>query len=166
MAKEKKKSTFWSDFKAFITKGNVLDMAVGVVVGGAFGKITTSLVNNIIMPPIGVLIGGMNFSELKWVLVEAVAEVPATETTAAIPAVAEVAISYGLFIQTIIDFLLIALCVFAAVRWVRAIERRLENLKKKEEVVEAVVEEPVAPPEPSEEVLLLREIRDSLKKAE
>ena len=166
MAKEKKKSTFWSDFKAFITKGNVLDMAIGVVVGGAFGKITTSLVNNIIMPPIGVLIGGMNFSDLKWVLVEAVAEVPATETTAAIPAVAEVAISYGLFIQTIIDFILIALCVFAAVRWVRALERRLENLKKKEEVVEEAAEEPAAPPEPSEEVLLLREIRDSLKKAE
>ena len=94
MAKEKKKSTFWSDFKAFITKGNVLDMAVGVVVGGAFGKITTSLVNNIIMPPIGVLIGGMNFSELKWVLVEAVAEVPATETTAAIPAVADCNLCY------------------------------------------------------------------------
>ena len=162
MAKEKKKSTFWSDFKAFITKGNVLDMAVGVVVGGAFGKITTSLVNNIIMPPIGVLIGGMNFSDLKVVLVEAV---EATETTAA---VAEIAISYGLFIQTIIDFLLIALCVFAAVRWVRALETKLESLKKKEEVVEeaAEPEAPAAPAEPSEEVLLLREIRDSLKKAE
>lgn len=146
MAEEKKKSTFWNDFKTFITKGNVLDMAVGVIVGGAFGKITTSLVNDIIMPPLGVLIGGVNFSDLKVVLVEAAGET------------AEVAINYGVFIQTILDFLIIALCVFAAVRWVRKLEKKLDDMKKKEPV------KPAEPPKPSEEVLLLREIRDSLKK--
>lgn len=147
---DKKKSTFWSDFKDFVMRGNVVDMAVGVVVGGAFGKITTSLVNDIIMPPIGMLLGNVNFNELKVVLKEAEGEAEA------------IAINYGTFIQTIIDFLLVAICIFAVVRILKKTQAKIEEAKKKEE--EAAPTEPEAPAEPSEEILLLREIRDSLKK--
>ena len=146
-----KKGSFWSDFKAFIAKGNVMDMAVGVVVGGAFGKITTSLVNDIIMPPIGKLIGGVNFSELKIVLSAATEEAEA------------ISINYGAFIQTILDFLIIALAIFAVVRVITKTQKKLEDMKKKEEEAAAAAA-PAEPPKPSEEVLLLREIRDSLKK--
>ena len=93
----------WEKFKKFAFKGNVMDMAIGVIIGGAFGKIVTSLVNDIIMPPIGVLIGGVNFSDLKIVLVEA------TET------VAESSINYGIFIQTILDFFIVALSMFTVI---------------------------------------------------
>ena len=96
----------WTEFKKFAFKGNVVDMAVGVVVGGAFSKIVTSLVNDIIMPPIGALTGGTNFTDLKWVLVEA-------DEAAGI---AEAAINYGSFIQTVVDFFLIALSVFLFVK--------------------------------------------------
>jgi large conductance mechanosensitive channel len=128
-----------SEFKQFAIKGNMVDMAVGIIIGAAFGKIVSSLVNDVIMPPLGLAIGGVDFSDLAVVLQEA------TEEAAA------VSINYGAFIQTIIDFLIVALAIFVAVRVIN-------SMKRKEE------EKPAAPPKPSEEVLLLREIRDSLNK--
>lgn len=122
-----------SAFKKFISRGNVVDMAVGVIIGGAFGKIVTSLVNDIVMPLIGLLIGGLNFSELSITIGEA-------------------KIAYGNFIQTIVDFLIIALCIFTVIRV-------FEKFKKKEE---AKPEEP-APVIKSDEAVLLEEIRDLLK---
>ena len=150
------KSTFFSDFKAFIAKGKIIDLAVGVVIGGAFGKITTSLVNDIIMPPLGMLIGKVKFDELKYVLQkEELNEAGAVVKEA-------VSINYGNFIQTIVDFLLVAFCIFLVLRVMVKGQQKLEALKKKEEEEKAA--EPPKPAEPSEEVLLLREIRDSLKK--
>ncbi len=122
-----------SAFKKFISRGNVVDMAVGVIIGGAFGKIVTSLVNDIVMPLIGLLIGGLNFLELSITIGEA-------------------KIAYGNFIQTIVDFLIISLCIFAVIRL-------FEKFKKKEE---AKPEEP-APVVKSDEAVLLEEIRDLLK---
>ena len=146
MAKEKKKSIEKlknikeldklkkgaSDFKTFISRGNVVDMAVGVIVGGAFGKIVTSLVNDILMPIVGVFLGGLNFTDLSI-------------------KVGDASVAYGNFIQTIIDFLIIALCIFIMVKV-------FESFKKKEEVVPKKEE-----PKKSDEVLLLEEIRDLLK---
>lgn len=130
------------EFKEFAVKGNVVDLAVAVIVGGAFGKITTSLVNDVIMPPIGLLLGGVNFSELAITLKEA------TEEAAA------VTINYGLFLQTVIDFTIIAFVIFMVIKGINATKR------KKEEAPAA----PAAPPEPSNEEKLLAEIRDLLKK--
>lgn len=130
-------------FKEFIAKGNVMDMAVGVIIGGAFGKIVTSLVNDVLMPAIGILVGKVNFNELKYVIT------PGDEAAE----IAEVAIYYGKFIQSIVDFLIIALCIYWMVNAVM-------KLKKKEE--EAPAEE--AAEEPSEDIVLLTEIRDLLKK--
>mgnify|MGYP003302311809 FL=1 len=123
------------DFKKFISRGNVVDMAVGVVVGGAFSKIVTSLVNDVITPAIGVLLGGLDFSELSFGLKDA-------------------QINYGLFLQTIIDFLIIAACIFTVVKI-------FEKFKKKEEPKEEV--KPEEPKKP-DDILLLEEIRDLLKK--
>ena len=144
------------EFKTFALKGNVMDMAVGVIIGGAFGKIVTSLVNDVIMPPIGYLTGGVDFKDLKWVIQEAA---EATETSAA---VAEVALKYGAFLQQVFDFLIIAISVFAMIK----IANKLTSLRKKEE--EAVEEpapapEPEPEPEPTKEEVLLAEIRDLLK---
>ncbi len=125
-----------SEFKKFAIKGNVVDLAVAVIIGAAFGKIVTSLVSDIIMPPIGFLMGGVDFSNLVITLKEATDQAPA------------VVIGYGLFMNTVIDFLIIAFVIFIIVK-------QLERLKKTEAV------KPVAI---SEDVLLLREIRDSLKK--
>ena len=150
------KSTFFKDFKAFIAKGKIIDLAVGVVIGGAFGKITTSLVNDIIMPPLGMLIGKVKFDELKYVLQEEELNEAGEVVKAA------VSINYGNFIQTIVDFLLVAFCIFLVLRVMVKGQQKLEALKKKEEEEKAA--EPPKPAEPSEEVLLLREIRDSLKK--
>ncbi|MBD5277423.1 MAG: large-conductance mechanosensitive channel protein MscL [Bacteroides sp.] len=136
---------FFSDFKEFAMRGNVVDMAVGVVIGGAFGAIVTSLVSQVIMPAVGLLTGGVNFNELKWVLKEATVDAAGTE-------VAEVAIGYGAFIQSILDFLIIAFCIFLLIR-------AIMKLKKKEEVVEAA-EEPAGPTQEQ----LLTEIRDILQK--
>ena len=146
------------EFKEFIAKGNVIDMAVGVIIGGAFGKIVTSLVNDIVMPPIGLAIGGVAFSELKAVIKEAVVENGEVVKEA-------VTINYGNFIQLIIEFLIIALCVFLVLKAIMKAKALAEKAKKKEEEAPAPEPEPEpAPePEPSEEVLLLREIRDSLK---
>lgn len=136
------KSSFIQEFKDFAVKGNAIDMAVGVIIGGAFGKIVSSIVDDIIMPPIGWLIGGIDFKDLK-------IELPAnTATGTGDP----VCIAYGNFLQTCLDFLIVAFCVFLMVRAIMRL-----TYKKEEEA-------PAAPAEPSEEVKLLREIRDSLKK--
>ena len=126
------------EFKSFAMRGNVVDMAVGIIIGGAFGKIVSSFVKDVIMPPIGILIGGVDFSDLAITLKDAVGDVPA------------VVISYGAFIQTLVDFLIIAFAIFMAVK-------AMNSLKKKEE------EKPAAPPAPSKEEVLLTEIRDLLK---
>jgi len=126
------------EFKAFAVKGNVVDMAVGIIVGVAFGKIVSSFVADVIMPPIGVALGGVNFSDLGYVIQAAVGEAPA------------VVIAYGKFIQTVVDFTIIAFAVFVAVKVI-------SSMNKKEE------EAPAAPPKPSNEESLLIEIRDLLK---
>lgn len=140
--------SFLKDFKAFAMKGNIIDMAVGVIVGGAFGKIVSSLVNDIIMPVISIATGGDGLRNLKYVIVEG------HEATAeGVAAVEEVAVNYGMFIQNIVDFLIIALSIFVALRVVM-------KFKKQEEVKEA---EPAPAPEPTKEEVLLTEIRDILK---
>lgn len=143
----KKKSTFWSDFKQFITRGNVLDMAVGVVIGGAFGKITNSVVNDIIMPLISMLTGGIDFSAWKWVLKEAVMEGKEVIDP-------EIAVNYGNLIAVILDFIIIAFAVFCMVK---AINKMHDKLSKPAEP------EPEKAPEPTKEEVLLTEIRDLLK---
>ena len=137
------KSTFLQDFKAFAMKGNVIDMAVGVVIGGAFGKIVTSVVNDIIMPPIGWLIGGVNFSELKYSL-------PAKEINGEL---VEATVNYGAFLQTILDFIIIAFCIFMLIKGINKLRAEKEEAPA----------EPEAAPEPSNEEKLLTEIRDLLK---
>ena len=138
---------FLADFKEFALKGNVIDMAVGVIVGGAFGKIVSSLVNDIIMPVISLVTGGDGYKNLKYVIT------PGHEATAdGVAAVEEVAINYGLFIQNIVDFFIIAISIFVALR--------LAMKLKKKEAEPAPVEEA---PAPSPEQTLLSEIRDLLK---
>ena len=141
---------FLNEFKTFAMRGNVIDLAVGVVIGGAFGKITTSIVNDIIMPIIGVLTGGLNFGDWKIVLKEAVVDAHLGEVVTP-----EVAITFGNTIAVILDFIIIAFAVFCLVKGINSLHR-----KKEEEP--APVEEP-APPEPSAEEKLLAEIRDLLK---
>ena len=143
---------FFEEFKAFAMRGNVLDLAVGVVVGGAFGKITTSIVNDIIMPIIGILTGGISFTDWKIVLKEAVTHI--AEDGTVVEDAAEVAITYGNTIAIIIDFIIIAFAVFCMVKAINSLHR-----KKEEPAPEPVVEEPAAPT--AEE--LLTEIRDLLK---
>jgi large conductance mechanosensitive channel len=126
------------EFKEFAVKGNVVDMAVGVIIGVAFGKIVTSLVGDVIMPPIGVAMGGVDFSSLAIVVQEAIDKKPA------------VVISYGKFIQAVIDFVIIAFVIFMAIKGIN-------SLKKKE------AEAPAAPAAPSNQEVLLAEIRDLLK---
>lgn len=139
---------FLTDFKEFALKGNVVDLAVGVIIGGAFGKIVSSLVNDIIMPVISLCTGSVNFSDLK-------AELRPADVDAAGEVIREaVTFNYGMFIQNIVDFLIIALSIFVALRV-------LLKLKKKEE---AAAEAPAPAPEPSAEEKLLTEIRDLLKK--
>lgn len=129
----KKISKSADEFKTFISRGNVVDMAVGVIIGGAFGKIVTSLVNDLLMPLIGVVIGGLDFSALSL-------------------KVGDATVAYGNFIQTIIDFIIIALCIFAMIKFFEKFKKKEEKEVKKEE------------PKKSDEVLLLEEIRDLLKK--
>jgi len=128
------------EFKAFAMRGNVIDLAVAVVIGAAFGKIVTSFVNDILMPPLGVLLGGLDFKEYAATLVAATADKPA------------VTLNYGMFIQNVVDFLIIAAAIFLAIKG-------LSSLKKKEEVVK--VETPLPP---TKDQILLEEIRDLLKK--
>ena len=138
---------FIDEFKAFISRGNVVDMAVGVIVGSAFTAIVNSLVKDVVTPFIGVLTGGVDFTQMKYVITPAVGETP------------EVAILYGNFIQAIVNFLIIAFVVFCMVKMINTMRAKMEAAKKKEE--EAA---PPAPPAPSAEVVLLTEIRDLLKK--
>lgn len=152
MSAPEKEKSFMGEFKTFIARGNVMDMAVGVIIGGAFGKISTSLVNDVIMPLISVLTGGVDFSNWKIVLKAAVAGADGV-----IDASTEIAIRYGAFLATILDFLIIAFAVFLMLK---AINGFHDKLKKAEE--EAPAKEP-APPEPSNEEKLLTEIRDLLK---
>ena len=148
------------EFKTFALKGNVVDMAVGVIIGGAFGKIVTSLVNDIIMPPIGVVLGGKNFADLGVVLKAAQPEVLNEAGEVVTPAVAEVLWKYGAFLQTCLDFLIIAVSVFVMIK----IINKLTSLRKKEEEAAAAPAPAPAPePEPSKEEVLLAEIRDILK---
>ncbi len=130
---------FFKEFKEFAMRGNVVDMAVGIIIGGAFGKIVSSFVSDVIMPPVGLLLGNVDFKDL------AVPLKYAADGTVAI------SLRYGLFINTIIDFVIIALAIFLAIKG-------MNRMKKKQE------EKPAEPPKPSEEVKLLTEIRDSLKK--
>ena len=148
------KSTFLQDFKAFAMKGNVVDMAVGVIIGGAFGKIVTSVVNDIIMPPIGLLVGGMDFKDLKYVMQEAVPEKLNEAGEVIEAAVPEVTLNYGNFLQQTFDFLIIAFSIFLFVSLIKKMSE-----KKKEEEPAA----PAPPPAPSKEEVLLTEIRDLLK---
>jgi large conductance mechanosensitive channel len=126
------------EFKDFAMRGNVTDMAVGIVIGAAFGKIVSSLVANVLMPPIGILLGGVNFTSLAIILKEAVGDKPA------------VVLGYGVFVQAIVDFVIIAFAIFMVIK-------SMNSLKKKKEAV------PPAPPKPSNEEVLLSEIRDLLK---
>ncbi|MCQ4274846.1 MULTISPECIES: large-conductance mechanosensitive channel protein MscL [Pseudomonadaceae] len=127
-----------SEFKAFAMRGNVIDMAVGIIIGAAFGKIVSSFVDGVVMPPLGLLIGGVDFSDLAIVLKEAVGETPA------------VLLRYGAFIQTVVDFLIVAFAIFLAIK-------AMNSLRRKE------AEAPAAPPAPTKEELLLTEIRDLLR---
>ncbi len=152
------KSTFLQDFKAFAMKGNVIDMAVGVIIGGAFGKIVTSVVNDLIMPTVGMLVGGVNFSDLKLTMKEGVPEKLNEAGEVIEAAVPAVTLNYGNFLQQTFDFLIIAFCIFLMIKGIA----KLNNMKKKEE--EAPAEPTPAPePEPSAEEKLLTEIRDLLK---
>ncbi|MBW8367650.1 MAG: large-conductance mechanosensitive channel protein MscL [Arenimonas sp.] len=133
-----------SEFKEFALRGNVVDLAVGVVIGAAFGKIVASLVNDIIMPLVGNIVGGVNFNQLAYELQPASVDAAGAE-------VAAVLVKYGAFIQTIVDFTIVAFAIFMAVKVMNTLKRKR-------------VEEPAAPPAPSEEVQLLTEIRDALKR--
>jgi large conductance mechanosensitive channel len=135
------------EFRDFAMRGNVVDMAVGVIIGGAFGKIVTSMVNDILMPPIGYLMGGADFSEIKFKLADAVMEGDKVVKEA-------VSINVGVFINTVLDFLIVALCIFAVIK-------AMNSMKKKEEAAPAPAPEP---PAPSKEEILLAEIRDELRK--
>ena len=141
-----KDTGFVAEFKQFIARGNVMDMAVGVIIGGAFGKISTSLVNDIIMPAVSMLTGGIDFSSWKIVMKEAVMENGEE--------IAAVSINYGTFLATILDFLIVALAVFCMIKALNTLHRRKEEAPA----------QPPAPPAPSKEELLLTEIRDLLKK--
>jgi large conductance mechanosensitive channel len=132
------------EFKSFATRGNVVDLAVGIIIGGAFGKIVSSIVSDLIMPPIGLLIGGVNFTDLKVTL-------KAAETLADGKVINAVTLNIGNFVQVIFDFIIIAFAVFLIIK-------ALNNLQKKKD------EAPATPPAPTKEEILLTEIRDLLKK--
>lgn len=138
---------FFQDFKEFAMKGNVIDMAVGVVIGAAFGKIVSSLVNDIIMPVVGYITGGINFSEYKWVIQQGV-----TKGTEIITP--EVSVTWGAFIQTIIDFIIIAFCIFIAIKFISRLRRG-----EQQAAADAAAEAPAGPTQEE----LLTEIRDLLK---
>ena len=138
------------EFKEFAVKGNMLDMAVGIIIGAGFGKIISSLVNDILMPPLGLLLGRVDFTQLKAVLQKG-SDAVMDGATIIQPAVKQVSINYGTFIQTVIDFIIVAFCIFLVIK-------AMNKMKKKEEAA------PAAPAAPPEDVVLLKEIRDLLKK--
>ena len=161
----KKLSSTAGEFKKFIMRGNVVDMAVGVIIGGAFGKIVTSLVNDMLMPWIGYLMGDVNFTDLAYEIKPAVAEVVNEAGEIITPAKDAILFKYGNFIQTIIDFLLIALCIFLFVKVVAGIRARTEAKERAEEEAKKAAEAAAAaaaPKAPTQEELLT-EIRDLLK---
>ena len=133
-----------TEFREFAMRGNVIDLAVGVVIGGAFGKIVSALVDKVIMPPIGLLIGGVDFSKLAITLKAATVDAAGKEVPA-------VVLAYGEFINAVIQFVIVAFAIFMVVKAINRLHKKPEDA-------------PAAPPEPSEDILLLREIRDSLKK--
>lgn len=135
------------EFKQFAMRGNVVDMAVGIVIGGAFGKIVSSFVNDVIMPPIGLLMGGVNFNNLFMNLGDGAYETLALAEEAGAPV-----IKYGVFINTVLDFVIVAFAIFMVIKG-------MNSMKKKEEAA------PAEPPKPSDEAVLLTEIRDSLRKS-
>lgn len=135
------------EFKAFAMRGNVVDMAVGIIIGGAFGKIISSFVSDVLMPPLGLLLGGIDFKDMLYTLKGAVMQGEEVITPA-------VTLNYGMFIQNVVDFLIIAFAIFMAIK-------AMNSLKRKEEVAPAA---PEAPPVPTKEQELLAEIRDLLKK--
>lgn len=137
---------FIKEFKDFAMRGNVMDMAVGVVIGGAFGKIVSSFVSDVLMPPIGLLVGGIDFSKLQWVLKH-------EYTNAAGEMIPAVTLNYGTFINTMVDFIIVAFAIFLMIKAINALHK-----KKTEEA-------PAEPPAPSKEEQLLTEIRDILKKS-
>ncbi|MFA6105145.1 MAG: large-conductance mechanosensitive channel protein MscL [Patescibacteria group bacterium] len=130
---------FLNEFKTFVMRGNVIDLAVGVVIGGAFGKIVTSIVGDIVMPPLGLLISNVNFKDLKWVMTKAADGTPLAS------------INYGVFIQNVIEFIIIAAVIFIMIKLINKLQKQKEAA-------------PTVPPPPTKEELLLTEIRDLLKK--
>lgn len=140
---------FFNDFKAFIMKGNIIDMAVGVVIGGAFGKIVTSLVNDIITPLISILTGKVSLTELKWVI---------STTEGANGEIVENALTYGVFLQNVLDFLIIAFCIFIVLRIMTTAQKKFEELTKKKKEEEKKEEAPK-----ETELTVLCEIREMLK---
>ena len=137
--------SFFKEFKEFAMRGNVIDMAVGVVIGAAFGKIISSLVDDIIMPLVGVVTGGMNFTDYKWVIQKAVVDSQTQEVLTP-----EVTMNWGSWVQTLFDFIIVAFCIFVAIK-------AINQLKRKKE------EAPAPAPAPTKEEVLLTEIRDLLK---
>jgi large conductance mechanosensitive channel len=135
-----------TEFKAFAMRGNVVDMAVGIIIGGAFGKIVSSVVADVIMPPIGLLLGGVKFTELKIIMKDPILDAAGAVTTQG------VSINYGNFLQTTVDFVIIAFAIFMMIK-------AMNSIKKKEDVTP----EPAVPPAPTKEEVLLAEIRDILK---
>ncbi|HHW79328.1 MAG TPA: large conductance mechanosensitive channel protein MscL [Acholeplasmataceae bacterium] len=161
MARKKRAKTFFAGFKDFVTRGNIVDLAIGVVIGGAFGKIVTSLVNDVIMPPISLLLGNQEIGDLKWVLRDA------TLDTAGAVIDPEIALRYGAFIMLIIEFLIIAFAIYAVVTLIIRRRAFLEKVEAEEKARQEAskpkveeVKEVVIP----EDIKLLTEIRDLLKK--
>ncbi|CCX47460.1 MAG: large-conductance mechanosensitive channel protein MscL [Muribaculaceae bacterium] len=141
-------SKFLKDFRDFAMRGNVIDMAVGVIIGAAFGKIVSSLVDDIIMPLVGVATGGINFTDYKWVIQPEVKDAAGEIITPL------VSLNWGTWVQTVVNFLIVAFCIFVMIRF-------MQNLRKKKE--EEVAAAPAPAPEPTKEEVLLTEIRDLLK---
>ena len=143
-------SNFLKEFKEFAMKGNVVDMAVGVIIGAAFGKIVSSLVNDIIMPLIGVFTGGINFTDYKWVIQKAVMDGQEVLKP-------EVSMNWGAWVQTVVDFLIVAFCIFVMIKFINNLRKKTQ----KEQLEEAAA--PAPDPAPTKEEVLLTEIRDLLK---
>ncbi len=148
----KRTSAFITEFKEFAMRGNIIDLAVGVVIGAAFGKITSSLINDVIMPPIGKLLGNVDIKDQQWLLQKGIEEIKSPTGTVIQAKVPEIAVRYGLFINTIFDFLIVAFVIFLVVKGVNRMKRKQD-----------AIPEPVA--EPTKEELLLTEIRDLLKQS-
>lgn len=150
---------FFNEFKEFISKGNVVDMAVAVIIGNAFKAIITALVDNVIMPLISLAVGGLNFTEWKWVLTPAVVEMVDGVETVVTP---EVAVTYGVLLQAVIDFLIVAFCIFVALKILLALQTKTKELLLKKVEEEQAAEEAAAPSETEMDVL--KDIRELLKK--